>query len=47
MGSSQVHIRLDEEQKERWQEAVDNDPRFSSLSDFIRYSVEEQIQSQE
>ena len=45
--SSQIHLRIDDEQKKRWEDAVEDDPRFSTLSEYIRFAVEEQIASQE
>jgi len=40
---AQFNLRLEQDQKERWEDHVENDPRFNSLSDYIRFAVEEQI----
>jgi hypothetical protein len=44
---TQINLRLEEDQKDRWEEHVEDNPRFNSLSDYIRYSVEEQIERDE
>ncbi|WP_257300274.1 hypothetical protein [Haloarchaeobius sp. FL176] len=39
----QLNMTLDEGQKEEWKEAVEEDNRFSSLSQLIRTSVEREL----
>lgn len=39
----QVNVAVDGDQKERWENAVEQDPRFSTMSDLIRMSVEREI----
>ncbi|WP_280536618.1 hypothetical protein [Halopenitus sp. POP-27] len=42
----QINIAVNSERKERWNEAVAEDPRFSTMSDLIRISVEREISSE-
>jgi archaellum component FlaC len=41
-----MNIVVNEEQKERWQEYADEEPRFDSVSDLVRTSVERHISTQ-
>jgi Arc/MetJ-type ribon-helix-helix transcriptional regulator len=41
----QVNVSVEEETKERWEEAVEEDDRFSTMSDLVRVSVEREISS--
>lgn len=43
----QINIRLSEDQKSRWEQAVDEDYKASNLSNLIRISVEEYIENHE
>ena len=43
MGRPQVHIRLSEQQKARWQGYVDDSPEYDTLTELIRRSVERTI----
>lgn len=43
MPSDQLHIRVSEEQRERWETFVESDPRADSLADLVRTSVENTI----
>lgn len=43
MTEKQVNIRLSDEQKDRWEEYVDESREYSTLSDLIRTSVEREI----
>ncbi|QGA82112.1 MULTISPECIES: hypothetical protein [Haloarculaceae] len=43
MSSPTISLRIDDEQKERWEQALENEPRVQNLSDFIRLSVEDYI----
>jgi len=42
-GYTQLNLRIKPDQKKRWQQAVEDDPRFNDLSSYIRFAVEEQI----
>ncbi len=39
----QINVAVDGDQKERWDRAVEDDPRFTTMSDLIRLSVEREI----
>lgn len=39
----QVNVALDPEQRERWGEVVEKDPRFDTLSALVRLAVEKEI----
>lgn len=41
----QVNVAIEAETKERWEKTVESDPRFSTMSDLIRLSVEREIAS--
>lgn len=40
---SQLNIRLDESQKERWTSVVENDPKYQNLTHLILLSVEREL----
>jgi archaellum component FlaC len=42
-----VHLRVGEEQKQRWEDFVGDSDLYTSLSDFIRKSVEKEINDDE
>lgn len=44
---TQINIRLQKEQKERWDRVVENHPVFSDLSSFIRHCVKKEIDEEE
>lgn len=39
----QIHVVVDEKQKERWQEEVEDSKRYETLSELIRISVEKEL----
>lgn len=43
MAKKQINVRLSDEQKGRWEEYVDENREYSTLSDLIRTSVEREI----
>lgn len=40
---AQLNLKLPEEQKQRWKDAADTDPEYSSLSHLIRHAVEREL----
>ena len=42
---SQLHVSLDSDKKSRWEEYADENPEFDNLSQLVRFSVEQEIQS--
>lgn len=44
---SQINIRLSPEQKDRWDEYVDQDGRYNTLAGLVRAAVESEIQSED
>jgi len=44
MSSPSISLRIEDEQKERWEQALEKEPRIDNLSDFIRFAVEDYIQ---
>ncbi|MFB6185617.1 MAG: hypothetical protein ABEI86_01965 [Halobacteriaceae archaeon] len=40
---AKITIRVDDDQKQRWQEAEDNEPRSSNMTNFVKLAVEDYI----
>lgn len=40
---AQIHLIVDDEQKERWENHTDENPQYDNLSQLIRYSVANEI----
>lgn len=43
MALTQINVRLDEEQKEEWEEAIEESRRFTTLSGLVRAAVEAEL----
>lgn len=43
MGRPQLHFRVAEEQRDRWEQYLQNNPEYDTLSDLIRTAVERHI----
>jgi len=40
---AEIHVGVSDEQKERWQDYVDDHPVYSDMSTFVRHCVEKEI----
>jgi len=40
---AKITIRVDDEQKQRWEDAQENEPRSSNMTNFVKLAVEDYI----
>jgi len=44
---AKITIRVDDDQKKRWEEAQENEPRSSNMTNFVKLAVEDYIDRNE